>query len=372
MHVFLQKSYLASGQRGINAIQNINSGFQVLLASKQVDQVSSPYLQDSTILVHEYWGLYELVSVANGSSSDALHKAGLLGCLTENKNALYLQDRNRPLIMDGSSKIKGNAKIPVAGIKRGYASGNKFRQGKLIDGSTSYSGDKLPRCNIDLVKHNIQNIHFQHIIDVDYSNLYSDSIHIPFFDSPLVLHSSSPLVISHASISGKVILSSNTAVIIKRTCQLDNVLVYAPYIIFEDGCVGSVQAFATDSILLGEDCHLNYPSTLSLLTEDHFENQRIDLGANTTIEGAVLVYREFERKEAPELVINSGAEIYGHVYVDGSINHQGSIYGNVWAGMFANQTMTDAVIDRYKLDGHFAVPNIMKGNQNKVIATWLE
>src|SRR5690606_41393189 len=73
------------------------------------------------------------------------------------------------------------------------------------------------------------------------------------------------LELNHVFLKGNIILISNNPVVIDSSSNIEDVLLFAPYIIIKNGFRGSIQAFAQNYIRLKNDVDLEYASVLGLM-----------------------------------------------------------------------------------------------------------
>ena len=95
-------------------------------------------------------------------------------------------------------------------------------------------------------------------------------------------------------------------------------LIFAPYIEIEDGFEGNVQAFARDSLVVGRNCQLQYPSVLGLMKmQSGFFQPFIHVGEKSLVQGVLFSYQEVIDREQTVIRLEKGTFIEGMVYADG-------------------------------------------------------
>lgn len=110
-------------------------------------------------------------------------------------------------------------------------------------------------------------------------------------------------------------------------------MLFAKEIRIKAGFIGTIQAFATERIILEKGVKLEYPSLLFL---SKLENSgEIILEESVELEGALIFDNELNSQDPSRLdyiKISSGAIVRGNVYASYNIDIQGQVFGNVYAG----------------------------------------
>jgi hypothetical protein len=382
--VQIQKDHLRE-----RLVLNAQSGIQSLLASKlTLDSAMTTDLygngKDSVFIRTTCWGLFEVGYVRAFSHRDSVSRTIMLGTVADSiwSAALYLVDQGRPVTLAGSTLLKGTVYLPEAGPKRGWIEGSNFANEKLVQGQVKKSSNQLPPLDKAFLKQLLRQVdpHPKGTYLTE-KEMQVDSIVAPFDRPSLRIHSKGrPLEIGNITLKGNIIISSDTLILVSSSAKLHHVLLSAPVIKFKEGFTGNLQAFATDSIVAGEDCHFTYPSSLSLLEIDSSENRpKILLAKKCTLEGVALVYVTFIDRSLATFFINKGAEVEGQIYADGQTSLEGGVYGTLVcnklllirpSGIYENHLL-DCSIDRTKLSPHFLGSPLFT-NTKKGIVSWLD
>ncbi|MFH6996253.1 hypothetical protein ACHRWY_27650, partial [Flavobacterium sp. FlaQc-48] len=88
---------------------------------------------------------------------------------------------------------------------------------------------------------------------------------------------------------GNFILRSEDSIRVKKNTVLEDVILIAPKITFEEGFKGTVQAFASKGIELEEKVTLKYPSVICVYNESPDES-KIKIKKGCYITGAVVLF----------------------------------------------------------------------------------
>ena len=180
-------------------------------------------------------------------------------------------------------------------------------------------------------------------------------------------------------ITGNIIFVSSSTIFIGKECKIASAIFYAPKIVIEKGFIGSLQAFASDSIFIGQDVELNYPSVVGLIkgeSETGLSYLSIDEGA---IVQGVVFGTSIKGGQEIQLTIKKDAEIEGQVYCSGSVDHKGKIYGSLLCQKLILKTpssvyenhLLNAVVDNTKLSKHFVGVNLLSQSKARAIVRWM-
>lgn len=257
------------------------------------------YAGDSIQLLKEKWGLYDKVTLKAVYQKDSISQAFLLGIESTDNTVLYVSDEDRNISVSGHTVIIGNAFLPKAGIKPAFVDG-KFFEGKeeIVEGTINFSERSLPAIDTSRMQPVAEGINMPHITPEELQL----PVHFRSFKEPIqYVYSEDEILLSDQQIKGNIILLSDTLIRISSDCSLQNVICIAPTILVEKGFSGSAQLFATDSLIVSDEVHFDYPSALVLFANDDSFQKELKLGANCSIAGTVLLY-EKERSAVPHTV----------------------------------------------------------------------
>jgi len=287
------------------------------------------------------WGFCQFATVHSATQK----RAFLYGVPVTNA-CLYLADHGRPLSLTGSTVLQGDMYVTSAGM---------VYDQKMVKGKIKFSKPDLPAIDSSFV---------QYLPKAQAVLAVPDSLTQSFFSSTYIIYQKKLIVLNNVRLKGRIVVQSDSAIIVGSQCVLDNVMLIAPRIVFSKGFAGRVQAFAGNEMIIDDDCMFAYPSCLS--------QNRIQLGRNCRLDG-VLLGRD-------EVSISAGTVINGMVYTKGHTGLQGKVNGIVLTDFFVYRTavteyenyLTDASLDRNGLSQWFVAPPLFMPAEQRKIMQWLE
>lgn len=374
---------------------NVYSGINMLLANQDSSFKQETTFSlfdnnsDSVTLKKVTWGIYDIGIVKAFIQKDTLYNVFSIAHKVDSSKwcALYLVDEDRPLGLNGKTAVRGDAYIPLAGVKTAYIN-NKFYEGdpKLIIG-TKHSSDKfIPKLNQTRIDQ-LEEV-FNTVRDIDTVLLNNYTINNSFLkDTKWANFGKKVQTIANISLSGNIILYSDTTLILDSTAILNNVLVFAKSIQVKKGFKGTCQLFATDTIGVGKNCVFNYPSCIGLLRFKEAKNGlqvKINIADNTLFSGILFNYEKTATQVKPVIGLGEGVIIKGQIYSQGYIrlSDKGSnIAGSVYTGRFLYETMyshyenylINAKLDSKALSPYYLTSLLMPpASKKKKVLQWLE
>jgi hypothetical protein len=324
--------------------RNMDSGIAYVLAQNASAKENNIALDlfgdqtDSILIEAKHWGIFTLATVKSFVLTDTLKRSFLMGQETTNDAvALYLSDEDRPLSVSGDTRITGNVEVPKAGLRKSYVdsrpySGDQLVYGKIADSKRTLGG---------LEDMWIQEIETE--LDFDPTKLPSlngGDERVSFFSKAKKFNVSAMGQIT-TQLAGQVILYSDTTVKISAAAKLDNTIIYARSILVADGFKGNCQLFARDSIVIGNDVNLGYPSVLGLVSKEKMVDQaKITLGKNNRFEGIIFSYEPKRSALQTLIALGEQSTVQGEVYATGLIKlgKQVKVAGKVSCNRFIMQT----------------------------------
>lgn len=364
---------------------NITSGMNLLLSKNYIASDTLNRLdlyeekKDSLELGKTKWGVFDLNTIKAFEQTDTLKQSFLTGCIFEDQSALYLADEDRPLSLSGSTQIIGNGEVPKSGLKQAYVDGKGYEGKELIKGKIKDSSRELPALD-------------QRIIDSLSQWFNKEGLAIPAGDSvtnsffePLRIYrlKGGKERLDNKILKGHLVLISDSILSIGRDVQLQDLQIFAPAIVIEEGFKGSCQLFARDSIIIGKHSVFGYPSFAGVLKPEKGTSQsKIKLGEGSRFYGTLFSY-EKERSELQTLIsIDKDCLVKGEVYATGYIKFEKpvSVQGKVYAKRFIMQTpatlyenyLIDISLDRKSLSRYYLSSFLIKASQtNPKILKWL-
>lgn len=374
---------------------NADSGLKLLLSKQSLVELNQQKTIDlfnkgidSVILIRKLWGAYEIViskAIFKNSTSIRTAQVGFYPD-SDHLYSLHLSDKDKPLALCGNTLIKGLAFLPKAGVKRAYIEGQSFSRSLLIEGEIKQSDRTLPKFNTELIE-NIKTIFFSKSITNNDSilnikdELTGDTLNNSFQKKTLVFSSSVPIIISDGMYSGNIAVISDKQITVTSNVLLKDVLLFAPKIIIEKKFRGNLQLFASDSISIGEDVTLTYPSVIGLISNNKPTGTSIIvLNNGDTVMGSVFIVKnESVTMEQTRLLISEKAIVFGQVYSNGYVDLKGTINGSLMCDNIMLSTassvyenhLLNAVIDVTKLPEHYTGINLVEESMVKKVVKWL-
>lgn len=347
-------------------IRNAASGIQLLLSLEEppinpIDLFDNQ--RDSLKLEKIPWGLFELGRSTAFHGQDSFIKVVFLGWVpqTEQRAALYLADGNSPLAVCGSTEIIGDAYLPRAGVKRGHIPNANYQGTKMVYGEIKISKINLPAFNEKKLTA-LKNMPTDLLAN---TSLEGDTIVGSFAEAPKIIKGGL-LRVDNIVLKGHLILIAEQAISFGANAVVEDILVFAPQIIFEEGFVGQLQAVAGDSLYVAPNCRFLYPTTLGVLrSSDNQTAAYLHIDSLAEVKGLVWLKDLAGGRQKAQARIASSTFIEGEVYVDGFLDFQGVVYGRVACRKFSLRTaasvyenhLLNCKIDIHKRHKAFLLPD---------------
>ena len=330
-----QSQYLYSSKRNYDLQQqaHVKSAFVLYEEDHSLRSCLNPegyillYKEDSTSRVQfsiENWGLFEAVSV---TSFNGLHQTRLYGQCPESEHqaTLYIIPHKKQLLsLAGYCSVEGKALLPSTGMTYSRIRSLFFQGTPLDKRQIAPSEETLPPANQARKEHVEDLFHLQG----DYL-LPEEKIQVSFRDSLALFIADN--YISGKKLSGKIILHTEESVFVENDNQLENIILVARKVEIADGTRGSLQVFARDSIIVGNEVTL-LPGS-GLWVSGHCATRRIQLGNNCEINGFIIVDKGDIPEDPPvaHYYQSPGSKVRGLVYVGGIADLQGIVNGSLYA-----------------------------------------
>jgi cytoskeletal protein CcmA (bactofilin family) len=374
----------------IEAVELVNHGIETLLSQSngikgdtiEVNLYDKDY--KSLKLYSEFWGSFEKSYAIAKIKNKTLSKLALVGAKTDKSSpSLYLKENNKPLVLVGQTTIKGNAFLPKRGFKSGNISGQSYYGEQYIYGNTLPSKD-LPKLNKHLLNYlnklKLGNIDHENI---NYININGSKIHKNSFKNRIQLaFSSSDIFLTDVTITGQIIIQSQTKITVDNSAKLQDVILIAPTIHIQQNVIGSFQAIATKRLNIGKNVNLQYPSALVLLQSykknEQYEPNMITVNDDSKISGQILVLGKTQPNNYDaQIKINPNAIVEGTIYCQQNLELRGSVYGSVYTDNFIikeggsvyQNHLYNAIIDNTDLTSEFV--GLYLERNKKGVAKWL-
>lgn len=265
--------------------------------------------------------------------------------------SLFIRDQSRPLNVTGRTRLTGPIYVPEAGIRRGYVGSRNFI------GSTLFEGAKHSSKNIHLMA-DYSRLDDLRRIWSDLSNgvlgpemmpMKGDTILGDWNEDIRIVGGTGEIFLSDCRIEGHVVITGDE-IWIDKSARLKDVLVFGRKIHVLPGFLGSVQAFATDSIVVDSMTVLKFPSALVVA---HPRNEGVlKIGPYSEVEGTLindaLVWGRGTQKAGYTLIAKNSI-VKGLVYVPYNLDIRGEVRGHVMTSNFLLK-VSGSVNENYLMD----------------------
>lgn len=334
-------------------------------------------------LSKERWGVYDVIHIRSTWKNFSYQKTALAGedLRPHEPVGLYLQDNNDYLSISGNTVLSGNCYLPRLGVRKAYIEGFGYSQSTLVQGSIKSSKGTLPIPDNQLTSYldnMMKPVHNTHDSLVYYTPSHrSKDVVNAFSNKTLILYSEDDLVLRNQNFSGNIIIKSRRNIIIQDDNELDYAILIAKNILIEEGFEGRLQAFATDTLIVEEDCHLKFPSVIGTINSALHGNY-LEFGENSVVSGGILVYKEIPNPIPPKIYLAEGSLVHGQVYCNGNVEPRGKIYGTLFCSKVELLTrkayyvshLLNTSIDYNALSENFVGFSLLESIQKRNL-TWL-
>lgn len=333
---------------------------------------------DTAIVEKENWGLFDVASITVTRHGQQRTRTFFFGPATDTPldACLYLTQHSIPLYVAGNSMLTGDAYLPKGGIQPAYIDQRSFANAQPLSGTARTSGDSLPPIDPRLITHlsNRDSIGTQQSLP--------GSLQRFFADSPVIIHIKNPVTLSEGAYRGHIVIISDSSIKAGPGATLEDVILEAPYIELENGFTGAIQAIATDSLVVNNNCHLGYPSCLTLAKRQGSSVQPvIRIADSCIIDGMVLSLAPAANDRIATYVeVGKGSTVTGYLYASGFLYLKGAVQGVVLTDYFLYKSsssvyqnyLVDARIDRTALSNYFVGPHLFSSTRPNRIMQWVK
>ncbi|HXB93044.1 MAG TPA: hypothetical protein VNU72_12170 [Puia sp.] len=378
--------------------RNLQSAIDLILADTTLMLSDSEYTldlfgetRDTVIVKKKNWGLFDIASITAVVNGNTKTRSFFFGQAIDSPldGCIWLAEHRTPLALAGNTRLKGNAHIPKGGLRPAIIDQRGFAFPELILGTTSNSGDSLPPVNPRLIGLISQETGITPTVEIQAGyagpstkqNPVPDSLDRSFGDTATILYGRGPINLSSCSLKGHILIISDSLIRVSPGAILENVILSAPVIRLDSGWSGMLQAIASDSIIVQNNCRLFYPSALVLLKYRGSTLQpKITIGDSCMLNGMILTHISLQKDQVRTYVeIGKGSILDGWLYAEGFVYLKGQVHGAVMADHFLYKTpmtvyvnyLVDATIDRTALSPWFAGPHIFNNDHPSRIVQWV-
>lgn len=340
----------------------------------------------SVEITRKKWGVFDLII---SKAVWQKHSYSMVAITGDNfsetdKIALYLADRNKPLGVCGDTKIKGTCYLPKAGVEPTYIEGKNFTGKEMINGTKKISEKIMPI--FDDIKEYYSIVKERKFLAesdsvIEYSDFISDTLVNSFLNKTILLYSVNDIKLENKFLKGNIKVVSEKSVKIAKLNELQDIIVVAPYVNFNKGFSGRLQAYASDSLSVDDEVEINYPSVLGVLvTRTDTIQPYILIKQKAKVAGLVFLYSETTPAVLkPYIKIDKDALICGQLISSCDIQLQGTVQGSVYCNRFILKTpssyyennLLDAVVDFTELPKEYVGICAGDNHTQKKIVKWL-
>ncbi len=340
--------------------------------------------------IRSHWGVFEKYTVTATAKKNRFIKSVLVGHGNqETPPALYLQDRQRPLIIVGRAAIKGEAYLPKQGIRPGNISGNAFYGNTLVQGRQRESKEQLPQLHPGMKTYLNGLLKNRSAIPITERIRSVNGIKAEnSFQQPTKWLSGTVVDLSGASLRGNIVVRASQRIIVDASSQLQDVLLVAPTIIIKNRSTGIFQALASRQIEVGKNCNLGYPSALITIKDrnapkngNRMQPPAIHLDQGSEISGIVLYLEEKQEETAfyPQVKLEKNSRVRGEVYCERNLEHLGQVFGTVYTsgfialenGSIYQNHLYNGTIENEAHPPQYSGLPILGKKQRKTVSKWL-
>lgn len=284
---------------------NISNGFILaeaepdLFPTYETTQYSLFGDGDDSIEVKRYpWGYFDVIKISSNAGKDSISGIGLMISETDKESTPVLQiaQAAKRIRVTGKTFIVGKCFIPGEGFNAGSFSNSSY-SGQIPEQTQLKETTIFPQPskNMDSLKTEIIFEKYlkkaKKINPQEWAGFCSH--YGSFAHEAEVLYSEEDMQARNVEIKGKKVLICNGVLRIGNDCHLQDAILIARGVIFEEGFEGSVQVFATDSIIAKSNTKLKFPSVFSIYTtNDNRRNAKIETGENGSFEGLIIAWSE--------------------------------------------------------------------------------
>jgi hypothetical protein len=340
--------------------------------------------KDMVYMKKRAWGVYEIVESKAQAYGYKASRIALVGSdlRSGDSTALYMADLDRYLSVSGNTNLIGTCFLPKIGLRRAYIEGQSFTGEKIIDGKVKTSTSYLPILHTKILESN--KVYFRDTLPeddsiIDFSTIEGmDSLEQSFKNRTITLVSKNEIILNNIKLRGNIRILSLREIYVTEKASLENVILYAPSIFFNQKFKGQLQAFAQDSMIVGENCDFRFPSTLGIINEN-INGISLDIMRNTKLVGCIFLSQESVASNKPILRIDKNVIIHGQAYCPGIVEILGKVEGSLYCESFTLRTssafyenhLLNVTIDNSALSPYFSGSFILPKYSSTKIIQWL-
>lgn len=283
------------------------------------------------------YGLLSVVLAQSYISNDTVSSAHFVGAQNRDKNGIFLTNLSKSLFYSGKVKIVGSNQLPSTFIETSYINNNLNQL--IVEGKNTVAESQLPEINPDFKKI-FQGLKSEKAKLSDVDRPKDSLFYNSFFNLTKEITITSSL--GNSIFKGNFILRSKDSIRVKKNTVLEDVILVAPKITFEEGFTGTVQVFATKGIELEEKVILKYPSVLCIFN-DSTDESKIKIKQECQITGAIVLFGSTHNLiDKNTIEIDEKGLLCGDLYCTGKLMLKSNVFGSVYTNRFFLKTTSSS------------------------------
>lgn len=275
------------------------------------------------------WGVYNTISVKGCYKGLLKSKTVLTSQIVSRKElpVLIVKNARNVVSITGKTDIIGNIFTPKGYLERAYIENKTYINKKISNGKVFKSSSYKPNFDAKLFENRFNNLYKNSNNESTISRFpNSDSLNVSFYDETETIYSNKEIILNNIAITGNIIIKSDSLVVIRNSCKIQNAIILAPIITVESGFKGSVQLIASDSIVLDKNVELTFPSSI-VLYQSKIRTPSITLNNNCKVYGSIYAYMPNNSNSNSLIIVNPNTEIIGSIYSNSIVDFRGIMNG---------------------------------------------
>gem|GEM_PF-5151822 len=287
---------------------------------------------DSVSVTRNFWGLYETIFVSTKVQDHSYSQTVLANTFWDNSDlpSLWINPSQFKCKAGGTTIIEGKCKVPGGRFEKTTLNKTPFT-GTVPVSSMIDNTDRIPE-----LPDYLSRLKFEEII----SQLPPDFImnkgepfdgYRSFSEPCLVTYFADNTMIEKGNISGNQIIICNGVMAFSAQVNIKDIIIIAQSILFENNFEGSLQSFARDSIITGDNCTFSYPSAFVIYSENNNNSSgKISLGVDSKLSGTILCWSIHPTiRNHFIIVLSEKSRVDGNVFCNGYTEINGVVVGHV-------------------------------------------
>ncbi len=352
-----------------NNIDDINSALNICKNSRRLLLNDSIKLNSTSYVHYEKrpWGMLSVNIATINKLSSIKSKTILSGNFVEANSlpSLVIKQARNKIHFGGDCQIRGSIYVPKGEIEKSIIEGQGISK-VYFDKTKVFTSEKFNESFMfEAFTERLKEIAIYSKTKLDFEKNLKDSIINSFSNTTLYLHSMNKITLLKNYFEGNIVISSDSSIIVNNDCNLKNIILVAPSIKIDSKFIGSLQIFATDTVIIGKKVVLKYPTIIVLSSSENNQNGQVLLDEDSELNGSIFNVCANKNQSSKDIIkTKTNSIINGAVFSTSSVDIQGNVNGIV----FSNTTMAstkssinfdfiyNCKIDKYKLLDYILFP----------------